>query len=125
MKWLQSLANQGSPVKRTNADSMLLMLKPQEQVIAPRSDAPPASSREPVDITENDSPQIGAPLAERLLAKGMAALSKMPRAERGTSHLINDVGELLREAGALFTEALDARRAKRDEPATLIAINNL
>ena len=50
----------------------------------------------------------------------LVSLHEMEPAERGTSWLINDIGEALREAGrkeeakALFTEALAARRAKRE-----------
>lgn len=106
-----------------------------------------------------------------LLERGLAALEATPKEERGTSLLINDVGELLREQGrldearyapaaaaapcsyfatpelqqrhcmltfrppairlpfcrALFTEALEARRAALGDSAlaTLTSLNNL
>lgn len=41
------------------------------------------------------------PTAEELLQRGLAALEATPKDERGTSHLINDVAELLREQGRL------------------------
>lgn len=41
------------------------------------------------------------PTAQELLERGLATLEKTPKEERGTSLLINDVGELLREQGRL------------------------
>ena len=38
---------------------------------------------------------------QELLERGLAALEATPKDERGTSLLINDVGELLREQGRL------------------------
>lgn len=63
----------------------------------------------------------------------LVSLHEMEPAERGTSWLINDIGEALREAGrkeeakALFTEALAARRANLGEShaGTLTSLNNL
>jgi hypothetical protein len=123
-----------------------LMPQPQEQSRAPPSAAavmPPAAATAQAVSSQVDTqgaqsgarapvPALSTP-GERLLAKGLAALAEIPADERGTSWLINDVGELLRETGrleearALFEEALDARRGSLgdDDPATLTSLNNL
>ena len=67
------------------------------------------------------------------IENGLNALKQMETEERGTSRLINDVAEALREQGrleearALFTEALGARRAALgpEDPAYLTSLNNL
>ena len=71
--------------------------------------------------------------SQMLLDQAQAALEDLPWTERGTSTLINDVAELLREllrlgeARELFEEALEARRSTLGNraPATLISLNNL
>jgi tetratricopeptide (TPR) repeat protein len=67
------------------------------------------------------------------LEHALTVLGQLEPSERGTSWLINDVAEALREQGrrqearALFAEALDARRAAlgNDDPGTLTSLNNL
>ena len=76
---------------------------------------------------------VCASLREWLAAEGRAALARMPREERATSVLQNQLGLLLNdqgkldEAGGLFREALEARRATLGDrhPDTLDSINNL
>ena len=76
---------------------------------------------------------VCASLREWLAAEGRAALARMPREERATSVLQNQLGSLLRdqgkldEAGVLYREALEARRATLGDrhPDTLGSIHNL
>ena len=76
---------------------------------------------------------VCASLREWLAAEGRAALARMPREERATSELQNQLGRLLQaqgkldEAGVLLREALEARRATLGDrhPNTLVSINNL
>jgi len=68
-----------------------------------------------------------------LADEGRAALARLPKKKRGTSTLINNLGLLLQaqgrldEAGALYREALEARRETlgNRHPDTLSSINNL
>jgi tetratricopeptide (TPR) repeat protein len=76
---------------------------------------------------------VCASLREWLAAEGRAVLARMPREERATSALQNQLGLLLKnqgkldEAGVLFREALEAKRATLDDrhPGTLASMNNL
>ena len=76
---------------------------------------------------------VCASLREWLAAEGRAALARMPREERATSALQNQLGLLLHdqgkldEAGVLYREALEARRATLGDrhPDTLGSIHNL
>jgi tetratricopeptide (TPR) repeat protein len=72
-------------------------------------------------------------LREWLAAEGRAALMRMPREERATSALQNQLGLLLQDQGKrdeaeqLYREALEARRATLGDrhPHKLASINNL
>jgi tetratricopeptide (TPR) repeat protein len=76
---------------------------------------------------------VCASLREWLAAEGRAALARMPREERATSALQNQLGMLLMnqgkldEAGGLLREALEARRVTLGDrhPSTLTWMNNL
>jgi hypothetical protein len=76
---------------------------------------------------------VCASLREWLAAEGRAALARMPREERATSALQNQLGRLLQaqgkldEAAVLIREALEAGRATLGDchPHTLISISNL
>jgi len=136
-------------ILRSFRPGMAESLAPQAQArVGARSEAGP-----PLDVSEVAAPSAAAVAGpnERdilttrreliareqepnaLLEKGITMLDSLPHAERGTSLLINDVGELLREcgrlgeAGRLFEEALAARRAQLGDadPMTLTSLNNL
>jgi tetratricopeptide (TPR) repeat protein len=76
---------------------------------------------------------VCASLREWLAAEGRAALARMPREERATSALQNQLGRLLQaqgkldEAGVLLREALEAKRATLGDrhPSTLSSRGNL
>ena len=76
---------------------------------------------------------VCAALRAWLAREGRAALARLPAAERGTSVLINQLGSMLKDqgkleaAGALYREALQARRETLGDKhlRTLTAISNL
>lgn len=95
--------------------------------------SPAAPSSTPMSAAEARLIREEEMSTRQRLATAQAELSEDSGDERGVSPLLNEVGELLRSLGqleaaqSLFTEALDARRAKYGpaHPATLTSQNNL
>ena len=93
----------------------------------------PQAAPAPAPAPAVDQIAAAAAALETLLVAGLAELARLPPRERGTSMLINDVGELLRESGrteeakTLFMEALNARRLELGDrdAMTLTSMNNL
>ena len=90
-----------TPTAVIAGDSMM----PQAQIQQPDMTERSNGSVPATDISDSTSLESSSQrpprTPEELLERGMAALEATPKEERGTSLLINDVGELLREQGRL------------------------